>query len=800
MKGSGNLVYKGKNSNFANYANSQQQREQEKTLDHKNTIEETLHQEKTVENTTPTMDLPTKENMNDEEPSIAEERAHTANSKHNPSQYLDEKHASKLAKETITDNGEDHKDNNEILIVDEQSPETKAIEVSTKDKMSEVIVGSFHSNTLHSGAQTEMPKSASTSTTANTIATGKSKSKSKFGSIFQRKNKMKDTKAEKATPQRSDTIMQTAQAVETQPIQLTTEGNLFGGTVGTLMELTMNTVDERKIRKSLQRSHHKSFELTPQQIRKLCVKLLGLFLLFIALGLILSFLANDYSNRDYVVWGEFFIDGILTAIVAAVFLTKLIKYEEKANQQVRYTYLHLVTALLLIFSPLLSVGLNVAFEDANGGRNYYAYAGVKMLVLLMNSVVYGLYLLHKKIQHREIYERQRSSKFFYTNVYREFLAELSSVKVDLSQRMHSRHSSIDKNDRHQSPLSVRMNSPQGRPTPTPTESPTRKELTAKEKYLNVASPKVCYALHFVQILLVLQFMFTMAFYQIIENDLLNSQNKEKIFAIVLVYPIIIYIFKKIMKKVEHWAKTKVVDDYIEFMSLGLAAIPYRKIFFWVTEYDQAFIIFILKFVYKLLFYVLFAFFLKDYLNFKHKWFASFAQCKSSIKKFFKRCFRRKTHRSPLRAPSMKSASRKSIFEFIETPKTPLFTLKATTAQKFMLKFLILEFFDIANIFYSVLMMVMLRDVGSYYETFTDNMVKRYVKMAAIDLSFEIVTVVIVLNIWRLNKDFNHIGWTDVANQYLRRSKWPLLALSCCILFTSSFWTIYYGTPVNDLVK
>ena len=556
----------------------------------------------------------------------------------------------------------------------------------------------------------------------------------------------------------------------------------------TSANLTTNAVDEGKVRTL------SDFERPRYEPYKVALKAFLIFIFFIALGLISGLIANDYNEPDYLHWGEFFFDGILTALLAAMFFHRLIHNEQKKNSTVTYSALNVVTVILLIFSPLLSTGLNAAFETAAGGRNCFTYAGVKCLVLLLNALLYCLYLLSKKMLQKEIYEQQRTSKFFYTNVYRNFLAELSTVRVDLSQRMQNRHLAGEGTERSH------MGMQSGRASPRKESihitSPNHREIPPQEKCLNVASPKVCIKLHCILILLVLQFMATMGLYEIIGHypAWTGQQDRIKIFTLTIAYPFVMWLFRKGMLKLERDIHTKIFDDYIEFLSLGLAAIPYRKIFFYITEFDEALIVYGVKIGYKLLFYVVYACLMRSIIHGRHTCWISLKGKMSKIKKYFKKCFKKKNENAMV---SLKLATRKSIFASTTIKE---FALNDEQVSKFVMRFLLIEFFDIANIIYSTLMLLMLRGgaIGQYYRTFTSTMASNYVKFAGVDLAFEVATLLIVYVGWRLNKDFNTVMWRDYIKWYLDQPKKPFLLMSSFILFSSSFFTIYYGTEVGSI--
>ena len=593
-----------------------------------------------------------------------------------------------------------------------------------------------------------------------------------------------------------NTLITDPQGTEAQKLQILTIPETFKRIFGQVTA-NANTLQNRRAPSIYFKFPRQSSSRHPlcKQIKKI-MKILFLFLLFIALGLMTAFVANDYDLTNYVRWGEFLIDGLLAALVSAVFFYNLIQYDARVHRVLKYRQMYIITGILLVISSLSSTGLNIGFEFAHHGRNYFAYAGTKCIIILLNACCYCLYLTYKKRKYKETYPRHIQSKFLDTQAYRDFLAELTSVKKELGQPKHTEQHTIDTLSQLPEEADSRKKSLPCNSNIKDTET-KENEPSSNELLLRIVSVRVCFALHCIQILIMLQFMFTMAFYQIISNHITSgSANNTRIFAVAAIYPLIIGLFKQLMFEIERRFKTNVIGSFIEFLSLGMAAIPYRKIFFLVTQYDQAFIIFGIKLAYKIVIYVIYAQ-VKSRTNFESNFRLFLQKILSKMRNLLNKCLGRKNKSTEIsiRSPTNTNTIQfQSISNFLVPPS------KQEKLRHFIFRFFLLEFFDIASIIYSSLIMEMLwkSGAGVYFATYTDEMIRRYWRFAGIDLLFEIGTIILVCLSWRLNKEFAGLKWYEAFEKTLRNSKLAFFILSLFVLFSSSFYMIYYGTviPLN----
>ena len=502
--------------------------------------------------------------------------------------------------------------------------------------------------------------------------------------------------------------------------------------------------------------------------------------------------ANTYpSASSFHRWGHGLFEGLFIAVMIASILRDILKRAEAGNPLVLYSRFWLPAVIALIISPLTSVLFFYIVDQANprpaseelpepsafGSINPWAnlsqfyYLLCKLPVVAVNFLIYEVYFLAKKFHHIKHSENQRKS-FFYVDIYKNFQVELHKLKHQLDEKFKPK-----KNRSTQLELNV---------DETPKHLRNRPETTAEVMgktivdYRKVFSLTQNLAVHCIVVILYCQLLLSFGYLALVKAAF-EEGAEVLIYIGAAFYPILTGLMKIVISRIDEKYNVGMENPLMQLVSMTIAAVSYRCIYFMIDEYAQAVGVLLFKLGYKIIIYAIYGSGINTYqklwLNIKKKAHMLKKKCFQKWSK--ERVTTRRTLSLSLRATMSLSSSDK--VHFVEDNLDEKQHIKV-----FSIRFGLLMVSDCTAIVCMNITTVILNHSSVVKNVFSQrygaDKLNRILGFSGIELAFDIFMLLIMAVIMKKSKLYREIKVLRMLNNLLRLSQ---------VIFITTNFVVYY---------
>lgn len=522
------------------------------------------------------------------------------------------------------------------------------------------------------------------------------------------------------------------------------------------------------------------------------------FLSAIVIAIVAAIIANNYPNlpAEYHRWGQALFEGLfLAAAIAAILRTVLIRAEID-NPFVTYGHFWATALVAFIFSPLVSVAFFAIVDSSRypdqipdealvntenpssvrnwGLRSQFYYLLCQLPVVCVNALIYHVYFYFKKKRHVKHVQSQRKS-FFYADIYKNFQQELTRMKNTLHEKAR-RGTSFQ---HHNSPLKRSVT----RRTRRVSESMADIVGTTQHKFKKVVSLARNWAVHLMLVLLFAQFLLSFGYMAVVRASIDNDL-QAFIYIGAGFYPLITGIMKAITKKIASAYEVGIETPPIHMISMTIAAVTYRFVYFMIDSEGQAVGIILVKVGYKVLVYIIYGEAIENFQKIGEQAAKKWKDFKNKLKTKLKRT----DHKSPsLKSPSLRSPSIRTVgLSFFERVTVNAYNAKQHL-QFFSIQFVLVQIADMTAIIASCIVLAIFNNsslVQSVFkQRYSADKVNKIIEFAGIELIFDVALIIVMMYILKKNTLFKDIKLLRILNNILRYSIQTFMCMNMLAYYT-----------------